>query len=289
MSYFRGKRVLLVGGSEGIGEAAAVALTSQGAHVVIAARRQGPLDDCLGRMRAMASDGQRLAAVSMDVTDRARVRASVAEVSDALGGGVDVLITNVGMARPGYILDLTDDDFDRMMDVNFMGHANVVRAYLPTLLEQPTSDVCFVSSALGFMSSPGYSAYSATKFAVAGFAESLRVELADRGVRVTLFYPGTTDTPGLEKENETKPAAVWKLESESSFNKVRSPDDVAVSLLRSIQRGRFENFPGFEVWLQWFAFKRFPGLSRGIMASEWRTALKKTAAEVASEGGSGGT
>jgi short-subunit dehydrogenase len=137
--------------------------------------------------------------------------------------------------------------------------------------------VCFVSSSLGFMSIPGYSAYSAGKFAVAGFAESLRIELAPQGIRVMLFYPGTTDTPGLATENQTKPAAVWAMESDSAFSKTHQPKDVAARLLTAIEGGRFENFPGLDVWFIWWMYKRFPGLARWLAQREWSAAVDKVA------------
>lgn len=278
MGYFDGKRVFLVGGSEGIGRSTAVALARQGAHVVVAARRTGPLEQTVAAMREVANDGQRLGLQAVDVTDRAAVWACVDPVVEQLGGDIDVLITNVGAARPGYVADLSDEDFDAMMAVNYTGHVNVVRAFLPRLTaDDRRTDVCLVSSALGFMSTPGYSAYSASKFAIAGFAESLRMELAPHHVRVTLFYPGTTDTPGLKNENERKPEAVWTMESDSAFSKTHAPDDVARSLLRSIERGRFENFPGSDIWFIWFMYRTFPGLARWMADGEWRTALKKVA------------
>lgn len=284
MSYFENKRVFLVGGSEGIGRATAEALARQGAHVVVGARREGPLQETVAQMRSIGGEQQRFGSVSVDVTDRQSVRDAVEPVLEAVGGRVDALILNVGSARPGYVHELEDAAFDQMISVNYLGHANVVRAFLPSLMEPGRADVCFVSSALGFMSMPGYTAYSASKFAIAGFAEGLRMELAHHDVRVTLFYPGTTDTPGLVQENGSKPAAVWAMESDSAFSKTHKPEDVAVSMLRAIERGRFENFPGFDVWLVWWMYKRLPRLSRFIADLEWKKAREKAEADAGSEG-----
>lgn len=274
MSYFRDKKVLLVGGSEGIGREVAVALGRAGAKVVVTARRQGPLDETVAAVKAA---GGQASALAFDATDRAAVRQAVPAAVAALDGRIDVLVTNLGAARPGYVHELDDDAFDAMVNVNYLAHANVVRACLPTMMAQGAGDVCFVSSALGFMSMPGYSAYSASKFAVAGFAEALRIELAPKGIRVMLFYPGTTETPGLAHENRSKPAAVWTMESDSAFSKTHKPGDVADRLLRAIEGGRFENFPGMDVWFIWWMYKRFPGLSRWLAAREWTAALDKVA------------
>ncbi len=276
MGYFDGRRVFLAGGSEGIGREVALELVRQGAHVVIAARRQGPLDDTLAAMKAVRAD-RSLGALAVDATDRAAVRAAVPVVEGLVGGVVDVVITNLGAARTGYVQDLQDADFDQMVSLNYLAHANVVRAFLPGMQAAKKGDVCFVSSALGFMSMPGYSAYSASKFAVAGFAESLCIELAPQGIRVGVFYPGTTDTPGLKQENESKPKAVWVMESDSAFSKTHQAPAVAKSLLRSIEGGRFENFPGLDVWFIWWVYHHFPALARWMAKDEWTKALKKAA------------
>ncbi|MEZ4234610.1 MAG: SDR family NAD(P)-dependent oxidoreductase [Myxococcota bacterium] len=276
MSYFAGKKVLLVGGSEGIGRETAVALAAAGASVVVSARRQGPLDETVAAMQATGGSGTHLA-VPFDAADRAAVREAIPRAIEALGG-LDVVVTNLGAARPGYVHELDDDAFDSMVTLNYLAHANVVRACLPHLMAQGSGDICFVSSALGFMSMPGYSAYSASKFAVAGFAEALRIELAPKGIRVMLFYPGTTDTPGLVNENREKPPAVWAMESDSAFSKTHQPKDVARSLLAAIEGGRFENFPGLDVWVIWWMYQHFPRLSRWMAGREYAAALAKVAA-----------
>ncbi|MCB9699860.1 MAG: SDR family NAD(P)-dependent oxidoreductase [Alphaproteobacteria bacterium] len=282
MGYFEGRRVLLVGGSEGIGRQTALELCRRGAHVVIAARRQGPLDEALALMQPLAKG--RVGAVAMDIVDRASVRAAVPVVEEQLGGGVDVIVVNAGSARPGYVHELDDADFDAMIAVNYAGHANVVRAFLPGMMARKKGDVCFVSSALGFMSMPGYSAYSASKFAVAGFAEALHVELRPHDIRVSVFYPGTTDTPGLVNENASKPRAVWLMESDSAFSKTHAPESVANKLLAGIEGGRFENFPGLDVWFIWWVYHWFPSLARWMAHDEWKKALAKAEAEAKAEG-----
>jgi 3-dehydrosphinganine reductase len=275
VSYFAGKKVLLVGGSEGIGRETAIGLARAGASVCVSARRLGPLEETLTQMEAAAPGAAARCFVrSIDAADRAAVREAVPAIVDRLGG-LDVVITNLGSARVGYVHELDDAAFDSMIEINYLAHTNIVRACLPTLMGQKSGDICFVSSALGFMSMPGYSAYSASKFAVAGFAEALRIELATSNIRVVLFYPGTTDTPGLKTENATKPPAVWRLESDSAFSKTHQPADVARTLLRSIEGGRFENFPGMDVSFIWWVYRSFPQLARWMALKEWHTALKK--------------
>lgn len=276
MSFWAGRRVFLAGGSEGIGRETARALARAGAAVVVAARRQGPLDETVAAMRAERADG-RFGAVALDVTDRDALRAAVPGVLEQLGG-LETVIVNVGAARLGYVHELDDAAFDRMIALNYQGHANVVRAFLPTLMAHKKGEICLVSSALGFMWMPGYAAYSASKFAVAGFAGALDLELRPHGIRTTLFYPGTTDTPGLVEENRTKPKAVWLMESDSAFSKTHKPADVAVRMLRAIEQGRFESFPGLDVWFVWWMYRRFPGLAQWMAHQEWAKARTKAEA-----------
>ena len=277
MGFYTGRKVLVVGASEGIGREAALELARLGAEVVVAARRPAPLVELVSEMKALRPEGL-FSSVPLDVTDREQVRAAVPMVLAALGGAADSLILAVGGARPGYVHELDDAAFDAMVGLNYTGHANVVRAFLPSMMEKKKGDICFVSSALGFMSMPGYSAYSASKFAVAGFAEALHIELAPHGIRTILFYPGTTATPGLDRENASKPKAVWTMESDSAFSRTHQPGAVAKSLLAAIERGRFENFPGMDVWFVWWMYKRLPGLSRWMAHQEWAKALRKVEA-----------
>jgi len=278
MQGFQGKKVFITGGSSGIGRATAVELARSGASVYVAARGQEQLDETLGLMRdAAASADQVLGMVSVDVTDRAAVRAAVAQVLEGLGG-LDVLIANTGYARTGYVQDLPDEVFDDLMKTNYLGHVNVVRALLPHFIERGAGHLCLVSSMLGFMSMPSYAAYSASKYAILGFAEGLRCELAHRGVGVSVFYPPTTRTPGLDAENESKPREVWAMESESMFSKVYDADQVATELLKFIRSGRFEAVMGWMNVLILFLVRHFPRLARYLNDDEYRKALRKAEA-----------
>lgn len=273
--WFHDKKVLITGGSSGIGLEAAKALARQGAHVAIAARNQAKLDEAVAALRALAP-GQTFAGVAMDVTDRVRVRAAVDEVLTALGG-LDVLVCNSGFARCAFAVDLSDDDFDKLMDANYFGHTNVVRAFLPHFIAQKRGDICLVSSMLGFLGAAGFSAYCGSKWAITGFAECLRQEMTDHGVRVTVFYPPTTRTPGLDKENETKPDVVWTLEANNSFLRTYDPDAVASSLLGAIARGRFENVVGSDSALVFHLQRKLPGLARSLADGEYKAAKQKVA------------
>lgn len=262
MSYYSGKKVLITGGSSGIGKAAAIQAAREGASVAILARRQSTLDEAIAEIRSAAtSPDQRFATIAVDVTDRNSLASKAAEVLELLGG-LDILINNSGFAQPLPLDELTDDDIDRMTTINYLGHVNVTRAFLPHFRAQGSGDICNVTSMLGFMGFYGYSAYCGSKYAIAGFSECLRQEMMMQGVRVTVFYPPTTDTPGLARENEVKPAATWAIEGKG---KAFSSDQVARALLSGISKGRFTNMIGFENWSIYYLNRWFPGLVRWVL------------------------
>lgn len=275
MGYLNRKRVFITGGSSGIGLSVALRLAAAGAHVAIAARGADRLESALAEIRANAARGdQVLIAKVLDVTDRQAVKRVAVETLDELGG-LDILIANAGTAQAGWLQELPDSAFDEQVKVNYLGHVNVVRAFLPHLMAQGHGDICLVSSMLGAVGSFGYTAYCGSKFAVAGFAEALRHELHPHGVRVTLFYPPTTETPGLERENVSKPLSVWLFESDSGFNKVHEADAVARALLGAIEKGRFGSTAGLESRLLLLGYRHLPGLARRMADRGLREAVRK--------------
>jgi 3-dehydrosphinganine reductase len=274
MGSFEGKRAFVTGGSSGIGKAAALQLVREGASVWIAARGQARLDEALAELKAAArSPAQVVGAVSLDVTDRAACRAAAAAAVAALGG-IDLLINNSGFSYPGVVDSQEDHVFDEMIQTNYMGHVNVTRAFLPTFEAQKSGHICMVTSMLGFMSFYGYAAYSASKFAIVGFSEALRQELLPHNVQVSVFYPPTTETPGLETENKTKPPATWAIEGKStSF----TSDQVATALLNGIRANRFVNMVGLEAWAVYYANRWVPGVVRWFLDGELKKFLAKKA------------
>lgn len=270
MGFWKGKRVFLSGGSKGIGRAAAIEMAKQGAEVAIAARGQAALDSTLAEMQAAGGTHR---AVSVDISDADAVTAAV-DAAAAQFGGLDVLICNAGFAMTGTVMDSPLDQFQKLLNVNYLGQIHLVRAAGPHLIKSK-GHISLVSSMLGFMSVWGYGAYSGSKFAIAGLGEALRQEMLLHDVTVTVFYPPTTDTPGLEKENEDKHPISWAIESENFLMKTYAPEAVAQSIMTSIQRGRFENCIGWDSWLALYARRWVPGVFRMAVDSDLRKAVKK--------------
>lgn len=175
--------VLITGCDSGIGRAAALALNERGWVVAATVHREE------GRA-ALEQAG--VTVFQLDVTDEAAARAVVAEVGERLGGP-DAVVANAGRGLFGCFEELHLDEVRSLMEVNLLGAMAVVQPALPTLRDRG-GRVVLVSSVAGRLAGPGSTAYSASKFAMNGWGECLRHELAPFGVPVVLVEPGSTDT-----------------------------------------------------------------------------------------------
>lgn len=266
MSWYKDKRVFITGGSSGIGRALALRVKAEGAHVSIAARGQQKLDETLAELDAI--EGGSAHAISVDVSDLAAVRAAAEEVIAALGG-IDVVVANAGVSRPGRFLEIPDEEFPRMIDINYHGVVNVVRAFMPTLLKQGHGNVCIVSSILGYLSVYGYTAYAASKYAVVGFAEALRQEVRASNITVSVSYPADTDTPQLEYENQFKPAQTKALNAVAGL---QTAEHAARTIAQGVARGKADIYADFGGWFLHRAVGLSPGLVRWVIALIMRRA-----------------
>src|SRR5262245_15408662 len=190
-----GKRVIAItGASAGIGRAAAVRFARDGAAIAICARREDRLDAAAQAIRA--AGGQALAIVA-DVTRADEMERFVARTVERFGR-LDVMICNAGYGLAGAIDEISPDQMRAMMDVNYMGTFYAARAALPVFRRQQSGHLVIISSIVGKRGVPYMGAYSATKFAQAGMAESLRSELAGSPIHVSVVYPVSTDTEFFE-------------------------------------------------------------------------------------------
>jgi NAD(P)-dependent dehydrogenase (short-subunit alcohol dehydrogenase family) len=188
------KVVLITGASSGIGRATALRLAGYGARVVLAARTADALEEVA--REAKARGGEALA-VPTDVTDREQCRRAV-EAAVERFGALDVLIASAGVSMRARFLDSELDAIEQVMRVNFHGTLYATWFALPHVVKARGS-LLAVSSLVGKRGVPTYAAYGASKFAVQGLYESLRVELRPAGVHVAVFSPGHVDTPLRER------------------------------------------------------------------------------------------
>ncbi|MER5267798.1 SDR family NAD(P)-dependent oxidoreductase [Actinosynnema sp. NPDC002837] len=181
---FAGGTAVVTGAAGGIGEQVAYGLARRGSDLVLIDRDAERLAAVAGRIR-----GVRVEAIVADLSDIAGL-ADVAARVLAAAPRTTLLVNNAGVALGGTFDQVSADEFDWVMDINFRAPVALARLLLPTLLASPGSHVVNVSSLFGLIGPPGQTAYSASKFALRGFSESLRHELAGRGVGVTCVHPG---------------------------------------------------------------------------------------------------
>lgn len=192
---FRDQVVIITGASAGIGRELALQLAAQRAQLALAARDRARLEEVA---RACAERGARAIVVPTDVGDEAQCRALV-EQTIAAFGRLDVLINNAGLSMWARFEELTDlAPFEEMMRVNYLGSVYCTHAALPHL-RRSRGRLVAVSSLTGRTGVPTRSGYAATKHAMVGFFDSLRIELAGSGVSVTLVYPGFVATEIRER------------------------------------------------------------------------------------------
>lgn len=181
-----GKVVVITGASSGLGAAAARLLASQGAHLVLGARRRELIDALAAELGRV---GPAALAVATDVTDRAQVQALV-DAALAAHGRVDVMLNNAGVMPLSPLERLKVEDWDRAIDVNIKGVLYGIAAVLPSMKAQQSGQIINVSSVAGHKVSAGGAVYSATKFAVRALTEGLRQEVKPYGIRTTVLSPG---------------------------------------------------------------------------------------------------
>jgi uncharacterized protein len=184
-TYWTGKVVIVTGGSSGFGRSLAAAFARSGASVVISARSFEALESAADELRRY---GTQVLAIPADVTQADQVEALVDQTVRHFGR-LDVLVNNAGRSARGAVLDVSPEDFSQLLDLNFLGAVRCTRAAMPHLLRSG-GHLINIGSLSGKSASRYVGAYAATKFALAGYTQQLRLELSPQGVHVMLVSPG---------------------------------------------------------------------------------------------------
>jgi short-subunit dehydrogenase len=249
------RRALVTGTSSGIGRALAIELARRGVDLVLVARR----GDRLAEVAQQISNLGRCAVViAGDVTDPAVRRQAIDAASDELGG-LDILVNNAGVAAHGRFADADPARLRPIMEVNFFAPAELIREALPLLRAGRQPVVVNIGSILGHRGCPHKSEYSASKFALHGFSEAIRPELAALGIDVLVVTAGPTDTEHFDSVLEELGELPWG-------NPRRVPAErVAQIIVRAIERGRHQVITHWRGWF-WIDLNRFcPWLVDEIM------------------------
>lgn len=236
MSYFRGKRAAVTGAASGIGRALAQRLHGEGCEVFLADIDAEGLEETRHQLDGAAP----CHLTQLDVADATAVDAWANEVA-AGGDALDLLVNNAGVGLIGSAAQTSLEDLRWLMGINFHGVVHGCRAFLPLLENSPRGHLVNLSSIFGIIAVPTQSAYNASKFAVRGYTEALRQDLAAAGSRVQVccVHPGGIATD-IARRARNADRSVSGDEQHARFEAVArtSPDAAAAAILKAARRGR---------------------------------------------------
>lgn len=255
---YAGKTVWITGASSGIGGALAKAFAAAGATLVLSARRADELERVKAQCEEGRPDGPGHLVLPLDVTDHDAMPAALEAVKGHCGR-IDLLINNAGIGQRSLCIDTGMDVYRRLMDVDVLGQIALTRTVLPFMLEQGNGQIAVTASVAGKVGVPYRTGYCAAKFAMVGFCDSLRAEVAHRGITVHTIVAGYIQSN----------ISVHALQGDGSemgyVDKViaggMNTDDAAAVIMKGLARRKPE-IPvgkGFEMHALWIK-RFFPGL-----------------------------
>jgi 3-oxoacyl-[acyl-carrier protein] reductase len=236
MTTLNGKTALITGAGRGIGRATAIALAKEGIHIGLIGLNMSNLEKVASEL---AQYDVKVSAATADVTDLESVTHAVEHIKSDLGP-IDILINNAGIAKFGGFLDLSPEEWEKIIQVNLMGVYNVTRVVLPGMIERKSGDIMNISSSAGQKGAPVTSAYSASKFAVLGLTESLMLEVRKHNIRVTALTPLEVRKHNIRVTALTPSTVVTDLAIETHLvsgneENVMHPEDLAELIVASLK------------------------------------------------------
>jgi NAD(P)-dependent dehydrogenase (short-subunit alcohol dehydrogenase family) len=261
----RDKVVLVTGGTRGLGLVLARELVREGARVVIGARNQDELDRAFDEL---AARGDWVMAIPCDVTDREQVQTMVDSVLERWGR-IDVLINNAGTISVGPVETMTVEDYDSAMKTHFWGPLFAIQAVLPQMRERREGRIVNIASIGGKISVPHLVPYNASKFALVGLSEGLRVELAKDGVLVTTICPGLIRTGSPRQayfKGQHRAEYAWFSISDSLPLVSMSARQAARKIIKACKRGEAQTILSVPAKLAVALHDLFPGMTAQILS-----------------------
>jgi short-subunit dehydrogenase len=268
---FAGGTAVVTGAASGIGAALAVQLAARGSSLVLVDRDKDRLGDVADRLRG-AHPGLTLATHVADLSDDEQT-AELATTLAAEHPETTLLVNNAGVALGGRFDQVTLEEFDWVMAVNFRSVVRLTHALLPALKAHPGAHLVNVSSVFGIVAPAGQAAYSASKFAVRGFSEAVRHELAENAVGVTVVHPGGIKTRIAESARTGSGVSVEEYEQgRKQFAKLLTmpPETAAALIMEAIEKRRPRLLIGWSAKVPDVLVRLLPG-------SYWKLVARRAA------------
>jgi len=235
MKSFAGKIFVVTGAGSGIGRALAGKLAADGARLALADINEANLNETI---KSISNKSPKVKGYTLDVSNREAVYQFADQVMQDFGG-VDVVINNAGVALSETVEDMTYDDFEWLMGINFWGVVYGTKAFLPYLKNSSEAYIVNISSIFGLIALPTQSAYNAAKFAVRGFTEALRLELKGTSVTPICVHPGgiKTNIARSARFYKSMDGADTHEDASANFDKLAhtSPEGAAETILKGIR------------------------------------------------------
>ncbi|WP_312190099.1 3-ketoacyl-ACP reductase [Sphingobacterium sp.] len=234
MENIKGKRALITGGARGLGRAIAFALAKEGVHIAITGRNENALKDTAAELAELDID---VTYAAFDVANYHAVQQEIEQLNKRFGN-FDILINNAGIASFSSVVDMDVADWTSIININLLGTYFVTKAILPQLIEKNQGDIIMVSSTAGLNGAATTSAYSASKFGVIGFADSLMREVRKNNIRVCTLMPSTIASDMSKELGLT----------EGDPEKVLQPEDFAELIIANLKLPRRAMLKSASLW-----------------------------------------
>ena len=218
-----GKNAIVSGGSQGIGTSISLDFAKEGANVCVLYRKSE--EEAKNIVKEIEGMGRKAIAVQCDIAKYEDAERVVKEALDAFGS-IDILVNNAGMNWDGVCWKMTEDQWDRVIEVNLKGYFNFVRQVAPLFKEQKYGKIINITSINGLRGKFGQSNYSASKAGIIGYTKALAKELGAFGVNVNAVAPGLIETP-MVSNNPARDKIIGMASDEMALNRIGIPIDVA--------------------------------------------------------------
>ncbi|WP_312790240.1 3-ketoacyl-ACP reductase [Sphingobacterium sp.] len=234
MENIKGKRALITGGARGLGRAISFALAKEGVHIAITGRNEDALKDTAAELAELDID---VTYAAFDVANYHAVQQEIEQLNKRFGN-FDILINNAGIASFSSVVDMDVADWTSIININLLGTYFVTKTILPQLIEKNQGDIIMVSSTAGLNGAATTSAYSASKFGVIGFADSLMREVRKNNIRVCTLMPSTIASDMSKELGLT----------EGDPEKVLQPEDFAELIIANLKLPRRAMLKSASLW-----------------------------------------